>query len=223
MMEINFSKLKGILHDKNSKSKQVKNSQGGLLDFTALIGNFIEFVHNLTEDELAFIVISLQNWLTRKEDTKYHDKNRNNKIKVGDIFFADLGIGYKPEIAYTHPVIVIEIVKNYVLVVPITSSADTVKCAYHPIENPNGDKKYRKIKKSDGLGMDCAAILTNVTTISQGRLINRKGKLNNINNEASIFNEIKMKCFYYCFPKQYKEYTNLKLEKEWTNIPNDIY
>lgn len=220
---INFKRLKDILSDKKSKSNKILNTEKGVLEFNTLITNLMDLVKNLTEEELAFIVISIQNWIVRKDNTSYFEKNGNNKVDIGDIFFADLGIAYKPEIAYTHPVIVIEKIKNYVLVVPTTTSEKTVINAYHPIDNPTGDKKYRKIKKEDGVEKDCAAILTNISTISQGRLLSRKGKLKDIQNEGSVFNEIKMNTFYFCFPRQYKAYNEMKLEKEWTNIPNDIY
>lgn len=223
MGKINFSKLKSILKDCKSKNTKVIDSERGVVDFTTLIGNLIELVKNFTEDELAFIIISLQNWITRKENIKYFEKNGNCKVDIGEIFFADLGIGYKPEIAYTHPVIILEKIKNYVLVVPTTTSEKTVISAYHPIDNPEGDKRYRKIKRGEGVERDCAVILTNVTTISQGRLISRKGKLNNINEDNSIFNEIKTRTFYYCFPKQYKLFNDMKNEIEWNNTPNDIY
>lgn len=222
-MNIDFGKLKTILKSNISKSQQVKNSNGSLLDFTSIISNLIQAMQKVTENELAFIIISLQNWITRRENTKYYEKGGNSKVDIGEIFFADLGIAYKPEIAYTHPVIILEKIKNYVLVVPTTTSIDTVTIAYHPIDNPNGDKKYRKIKESEGVEKDCAVILTNITTISQGRLISRKGKLNDINNENSLFNEIKMNTFYYCFPRQYKSYNDMKAEKEWINPCNDIY
>ena len=225
MAMINFKKLKGILRDTEYKSKKVKDNESSLVDFTALLSNLIEMSHELSEEELSFITISLQNWITRKNNTSYYDRRGNNTVKYEkiSIFKNDLGIAYKPEIAYTHPVIILEKIRNYVLVVPTTTSKETVDSAYHPIDNPTGDKRYRKIKRGEGTEKDCAVILTNATTISRGRLIERKGALNNINDENSLFNELKMKAFYYCFPKQYKTYNDMLAMKEWNNRPNDIY
>lgn len=224
MASIRFNILKNILKDKNSKNNKVCDTERGLFDFTSLLSNLVSLIQQLSEEELAFITISLQNWITRKNNTKYYDKQGNNEVKVGEIFFADLGIGYKPEIAYTHPVIILEKIKGYVLVVPTTTSKKTLDRAYHPIDNPDGDKRYRKIKSGEGTERDCAVILTNIMTISQGRLIERKGTLDNIKDENSIFNELKMKAFYFCFPKQYKIYNDMLLKEEWcNNTPNDIY
>ena len=123
-------------------------------------------------------------------------------INLGDIFLADLGNCYKPELAFPHPVVIIEIIGSMVLIVPSSTSPNIVNNAYHPIDNPTGNDFYRKVKKSDGFNCDSALILSNLRAISQGRFLDHLGTLNNINDPSSLFVEIKNKCFELCFPKQ---------------------
>lgn len=200
-MRIDFSKLSKILN--NRRGNNVENSAECLFEFTSIINNIIEEGQKLTEEEMAFFIISMQNWIIRRNYTNYINKvDNDNTINIGEIFLADLGIAYKPEIAYKHPVIVIEKIKGYVLIVPTTSSADTLASAYHPVDNPNGDKKYLKLKATeDGVEKDCVAILTHIKTISKGRLISKKGKISDC-----MFNIIKDRTFYYSYPRIYADY-----------------
>lgn len=198
-MRIDFNLLKGITSSRDSNP--VKNSSNCLFEFTSLLSNLIEEGQTFTEEEMAFFIISMQNWIHRKTFTKYFSKSGDSTINLGDVFFADLGIAYKPEIAYNHPVIILEKIKGYVLVVPITSSTETVKNAYHPEDNPKGDKKYLKIKKTEGVEKDCAAILTQIRTISPGRLLQKKSTLS-----KDIFNIVKDTTFYYSNPKKFSEF-----------------
>lgn len=207
-MRIDFNSLKGIASTRNSNP--VKNSSDCLFEFTSLLSNLIAEGQTLTEEEMAFFIMSMQNWIRRKSFTKYFSKSGDSTINLGDVFFADLGIAYKPEIAYTHPVIILEKVKGYVLVVPITSSTETVKNAYHPDDNPQGDKKFLKIKESEGVEKDCAAILTQIRTISPGRLLQKKSTLS-----KDVFDIVKDKTFYYSNPIKFSEFNkNLKLIDE---------
>lgn len=207
-MRIDFNSLKGIASTRNSNP--AKNSSDCLFEFTSLLSNLIEEGQTLTEEEMAFFIMSMQNWIRRKSFTKYFTKSGDSTINLGDVFFADLGIAYKPEIAYTHPVIILEKVKGYVLVVPITSSTETVKNAYHPKDNPHGDKKFLKIKETEGVEKDCAAILTQIRTISPGRLLQKKSTLS-----KDVFDIVKDKTFYYSNPLKFSEFNkNLKLIDE---------
>ncbi|MED1825666.1 hypothetical protein [Brevibacillus agri] len=58
-----------------------------------------------------------------------------------------------------------------------------------------------------------------VRTISEGRLLDKKGGLHDISNPRSLFVEIKTKCFEICFPKEY--ITQLKLEKQVEDLTDD--
>jgi hypothetical protein len=200
MMTINFPKLKGILARSSAKTNKSVDSSDCLSEFTASLTNYIEKSHQYTEEELAYIIMSMQNWVTRKDFTR---ANGNGQVNAGEIYFADLGIGYKPEMAYTHPVIVLEKIGAYAFVVPTTTSSTSLRDAYHPTDNSTGNKKLRKVLLTEeSFTEDCAIILSNVRTISQGRLLTKIGDMKNINDPNSTFVEIKDKAMQLCFPRQ---------------------
>lgn len=76
--------------------------------------------------------------------------------------------------------------------------------------------------------------MSNIRTISQGRLLEKKGQLKNINDKNSLFAEIKNTAFKLCFPKQYIEKVKLqqdyeellekynKLSREFNDLKNTI-
>lgn len=72
---------------------------------------------------------------------------------------------------------------------------------------------------SDGFSKTGAVILSNMRTISKGRLLDKKGALQNISKPDSLFVEIKTKCFEISFPKQYINL--LKLEKKVEDLTDD--
>ena len=143
-------------------------------------------------------------------------------IRRGDIFYADLGINYKPEFSYHHPVVILEKIGGMYLVVPVSTTPDNIKNAFHPIDNPDGNKMMRKVygndmgDKSDGFEKTGAILLSDIKVISAGRLISKKGKLKNINLQDSLFKEIKNTLFKLAFPKE-----NIRLYKinnEFTSL-----
>ena len=181
-MRIDFNALRPIIRNKDNKSKKSTDSTVCLNEFINLDENIIDMHRNLMQDESANFILSMQNWITRRTYTTCHDL-----IDIGDIFYTDLGINYMPEFSYHHPVIVLEKVGTMVLVVPVSTSNDNIKNAYHPIDNPTGDKRMRKVygmdkgDQSDGFEKTCAVLLTDIKTISKGRLIKKKGRMTNIN------------------------------------------
>ena len=214
-MRIDFNALRPIIRNKDNKSKKSTDSTVCLNEFINLDENIIDMHRNLMQDESANFILSMQNWITRRTYTTCHDL-----IDIGDIFYTDLGINYMPEFSYHHPVIVLEKVGTMVLVVPVSTSNDNIKNAYHPIDNPTGDKRMRKVygmdkgDQSDGFEKTCAVLLTDIKTISKGRLIKKKGRMTNINEPTSVFREIKQKTFKLCVPKENIILYNLTKELE---------
>ncbi len=208
-MRVNFGELRKIIRDTKTKTKLAKDSNVCLSEFLAVINNFIEHNHSLMQDELANIVLSMQNWILRRKFV-----SSKNPVKVGDIFYADLGFNYKPEYSYHHPVIILEEIGNMVMVVPVSTSPDNIKQAYHPVDNPNGTKYLRKVygldagTKNDGFEKTGAVLLADIKTISQGRLIEKKGSLSNISSKNSLFYDIKTRTFALAFPKKNIELYN---------------
>lgn len=162
--------------------------------------------HNtFKEKESALHIISMQNWIQKKEVT-----TSTSSPDYGQIWLTDLGSNYKPECSYAHPAVVIEKIGNMVLVVPSTTSPQLVADAYHPDDNPTGDKFYRKIGKAEGFASTSVLILSNVRAISRGRLLDLKGVMSGVNDKSSVFWEIKDRAFEFAFPKKHIEIYNLK-------------
>lgn len=203
-MNINFEELKGIISSNGSKASLAQNSSKCLNNFIALTSNMMEITQKLTQEELSNFILSLQNYILHKDHTKCYEKPQ-----IGDIFYTDLGNCYKPEIAYPHPTILLSEVSNMFLIVPISTATETLKIAYHPIDNPKGSKKYRKVGEEDGFDHNCVVMLANFRTISKGRLIKKKGSLD-INSKESLFNEIKSRVIKLAFPQSFIEYSKIK-------------
>lgn len=162
--------------------------------------------HNsFKEKESALHIISMQNWIQRKETT-----TSAKKIDYGQIWFTDLGSNYKPECSYLHPAVVIEMIGNMVLVIPSTTSAQLVADAYHPNDNPSGNKFYRKVGVSEGFAGTCVLILSNIRAVSKGRLIDLKGAMPGVNdpNKSSVFWEIKDRCLNLLSQKSTLKFSN---------------
>jgi mRNA-degrading endonuclease toxin of MazEF toxin-antitoxin module len=203
LMIINFNKLRACLRRPQSNITDAKDSSS-YSEFAFVLANLIDDSNNMKEDELAMLTMSLQSWYYRK-----NFRTCRVPVNLGSIFLADLGNCYSPELAYIHPVVILEMIGSLALIVPTSSSPNTVTTAYHPVDNPAGNSFCRKVKPVDGFQNECALLLTNIRTISQGRLLDCVGQLNNINDPNSLFVEIKQKCFEMCFPKQ-----NINLLKE---------
>lgn len=209
MAYVNFVELQKIVKDKNAKTRTAKDSSLVLNQFLNALSNFMVKGQELNEDELAMLTISLQTWLNRKDNI---DANFN--FDLGDIVYTDLGINYRGELAYGHPVIIIEKVGNMVVVVPVTTGNHKIEEAYHPVDNIDGNKYYRKVNKNeDNFEDTCVIILSNVMTISAGRLLKKHDSLKeSISNPDSLFVEIKNKIFEYYLPKYFIQ--NKKLEDD---------
>lgn len=222
-MRVEFNELKNIVKDRSSKLKRAEESSACLRGFIASVINLIESCLTLMQDEMANVIMSLQNWVIRRSFTSY----KRGDVKIGDIFYADLGLNYVPEYSYHHPVIVLEKIGNRVMVVPVSTSPDNISNAYHPIDNPTDSKYLRKVygndygQNSDGFEKTGAVLLSDLKVISQGRLIEKKGELKNINNKDSLFQEIKNKVFALTFPRQNIELYNAKRDYEILKVNFD--
>lgn len=208
-MKIDFDILRKIIRDRSNKQKLATDSADCLREFLNLDTNLIDENRSMKQDEAANFIMSMQNWLLRRGYT-----STKETVSVGDIFYADLGINYKPEFSYHHPVIILEKIGGMYLVVPVSTTPDNITQAYHPVDNVNGNRMMRKVygndmgAQTDGFEKTGAVLLTDIKAISAGRLISKKGRLKDINSEGSLFREIKESVFKFCFPK-----INIKLYK----------
>jgi hypothetical protein len=214
-LQVNFGLLRNIIRDKSNKSKNTSDSAPCLNEFLNLEVNTTEEIRKMKQDESANFIMSLQNWFLRRNYT-----STKVSVSVGDIFYADLGINYKPEFSYHHPVIILEKIGGMYLVVPVSTTPDNIKNSFHPSDNPGGDQKMRKVygndagTKSDGFEKTGAILLADIKAISAGRLIAKKGSLKDINASDSLFREIKDSVFKLSFPKKNIELYNLNVDRD---------
>ena len=143
-MKINFESLRNIIRDRHNKNKNTSDSAVCLNEFLNLEVNSVEEIRKMRQDESANFIMSLQNWFLRRNFT-----STKICISIGDIFYADLGINYKPEFSYHHPVVILEKIGGMYLVVPVSTTPDNIKNAFHPIDNPDGNKMMRKVYGND--------------------------------------------------------------------------
>lgn len=220
MERIDFIKLRGVINDRASATRYVKNSTHCYPEYNLLLSNYIVKHNQFREKESALHIMSMQNWLLKKEV-----QTSTTTPCYGQIWFADLGSNYMPECSYSHPVLILEMIGNMVLVIPSTTSPQYINDAYHPNDNDEGNKFFRKVGVLEGFVAPCALILSNVRAISLGRLLDLKGTMPGVNDptKSSVFWEIKDRCFEFCFPKKKIEIYNLKgkvnqMEKEKNEV-----
>lgn len=207
LIRLNFSKLKLVASSVSAKTKLAKNSAECIGEYVDMISNFTEYSNNLKEEEMALLTMSMQNWMTRRTI-----KELKGDCKVGDIFYTDFGVTYNNECSYPHPAVILEEIGNMLLVVPVTTSKDKVDTGFHPVKRKDGNKYYRLVEKDeDGLGETSVIMLSNVRTISKGRLLEKKGEMKDISKPDSIFREIKASVHKYYTPKENSELEKLKL------------
>ena len=204
MERIDFNKLRTVVRDRTSATRNVKASNQCYPEYTSLISNYMVKHNSFKEKESALHIMSMQNWIEKK------DQHSATAPNYGEIWLADLGSNYKPECSYVHPTVVIENIGNMVCIVPSTTSPQLLADAYHPVDNPEGNEFYRKVGRADGFASDCVLLLSNIRAISRTRLLDRKGTMPGVSplNKASVFWEIKENCFRLSFPKKNIELFN---------------
>lgn len=204
MARVSFSELEKVIKDPSAENRTAGSSSICLSQFINIVSNFTERANAFIESELALITKALQQYLNRRTFTTCREI-----VQVGDIFNIDFGINYEPEMSFNHPGLVLEIVGDLVLVVPLSTSATKLSNAYHPIKNKDGLWYYYEVDEKDGFAERCVLILGNVCTISQGRLLEKKGHLTcDINDDNSLYRDIRRIIFTHVFSYEYHKLMN---------------
>ncbi|MGD9570029.1 MAG: type II toxin-antitoxin system PemK/MazF family toxin [Sedimentibacter sp.] len=204
MARVEFSELDKIIRDLSSETRIAKDGSIPLSQFLNLLSNFADKANSFTESDLSLFTKSFQQYLNRRTF-----KTCRETVNVGDIFNVDFGINYEPEMSYNHPALILEVVGDLVLVVPTSTSPSKLSNAYHPKNNPSGCWYYYEVSKSDGFAEKCTLILGNVCTISQGRLLEKKGHLTeDINKNNSLYKQVKHIILEKVFYREYNSLTN---------------
>lgn len=207
MLKPDFSKFNNL-----SNNIKASDSEKVWREFLLASFNFVNHCsYKVNEDELSEITKSLQNWIQRRQFNQYKERNNVVKPQQGEIFLADLGLNF--EFAYCHPVLILDEIENKLIVLPVTSSPDKVKDAFHPITNPSGLKRYRRVTPADGFDSESAIVMDELRIISKGRLLNKISSLNeDIYLVGSIFQEVIETSFSLLYSLQYQKINDMEQE-----------
>ena len=111
---------------------------------------------------------SIISWINNYSKTGFSDEDN---LKVKQIIYVDFGLSITPEMAYCHPALVLKVENHRCVVLPCTSNIEKFENAYHPVYNKHGNKSfYRLYVKNGGLEKNTAVDITQIRTISFGRI-----------------------------------------------------
>lgn len=138
--------------------------------FINAIGKVISKFQRYNNNEQLRISKSISNW------TRNYSRNsfiNEGSLKARQIIFVDFGLCITPEMAYYHPALILKVENHRCVVLPCTSNTSKFNEAYHPIYNQEGNKSfYRLYAGNGGLLKDTAVDITQIRTISFGRIKN---------------------------------------------------
>ena len=214
-MQIPIRKLKDYLKDNTEDCKHSHSFDKSIVSkaLFALFNKTINKIENMTEYETGLFIQSFDKWLDRKDIV---NKSENDiKVEVGDICMIDWNINYNPELSYVHPCLIIEDVNNMIFTVPVSGQKDIIDIAYHPIDNIDGDKNYRKVTTTDGFLKESVLFISEAKVISKSRIINKIGRLScDLLNEDGLFREIRWNMIANYFPYEYSIMRNTIEEQQ---------
>lgn len=210
-MKVDYKILGQIAVDPSFRGIMAKDTSDVLTNYLYMMSNLNADVDQWSASEMAMITSSLNRWQDRK--SKVNVQN----VAVGDIVMVDLGLNYAPELSYAHPVVVLEELKEIMLIIPVTSSANKVAQAYHPLDNPNGKWFYRKVGIADGFAHDCVLLLSNIKIISKTAILSPMGRLTyDLCVKTQLYREVKDTILKYYFHKEWKH--TCDLEKNYSSL-----
>jgi len=168
-------KLKNIIYSEKAKEKKLdaRAYDDCLLEVTVVLKEFFDFIYTEKAETAANGLIALDSWISNRQSGLFKTRG----LAIGQVYMADLGLGYDCESGYFHPVIILEIIGSTVLVLPVTSSKNQV--------NSIGKNRYIKLiektdfeKQSLSLDVDSVAIMSNLRALGPNRLSAFIGTIN---------------------------------------------
>jgi|GEM_PF-2259986 hypothetical protein len=182
-----------------NKEKKTHSSAKIILGAIQLTENFIKGIKQLNAYNSSSILKSEATWLQKHSFTEYRDENNKTvDINIGNVCYIDYGKTYQGELSYYHYGLCVGVRDGKILIIPITSGTNWRTECYHPILNPNKNKKFRQALKSEGFSKDCVLKINDAKFLSAGRI-------DSIDNESEInkeiLKEIQFQLFSVCFPE----------------------
>ena len=182
------------------------------LDSLKIIYNLIDYLIHIRDTNLKVKVLSALNHYTTNKHTGF---DYSISYKVGDVCWIEFGDNLTPEMALNHMGIIFRKENNQTyFVLPITtpkSSNLLHRNAYHPITNPSGNKRFRRLLQSECnfLAHDSVVKCMEPKLISVKRIISKVGT---IQNDSELYKDIVNCTFSYLFAEQSYNMQNIKKE-----------
>ena len=140
--------------------------------------------------------------------------NYASRYKKWDVCWIQWGNNLKPEMSYKHMGIVFKANNKMIYAFPITSIGQNqnLRNAYHPIDNPNGNNIFYKMKASDFsfLELDSAIKTRELKCISVKRII---AKCGSVKTNKPLTDELTNISFDFLFHEKANEIKRLKKQK----------
>ncbi len=188
-------------HDTLSKDSEVCKS-----NVEIFISNFRDYLLSTDVYECSSLLISENNWFFRKANVKCKGKdNVALPLFAGQLIQVDLGKDYEVESGLIHYGLILKVVKDKVLIIPMTTTPKQISVAFHPKKNPTGKFHLRRGLLSEGFTKSVALYINDIRCVSIGRLLPYKS-VDKIN--VNTYNEIREHVLRYYFADMFKEYDN---------------
>lgn len=201
---------------KENKEKSARKTSAIILAGIQLMENFLKGIKHMNAYDASSTILCDANWIQKSKFGTFKDnKGKDITVELGKVYFIDYGKTFYGELAYFHYGLCIGKRDGKILVVPITSDKEHFPFSYHPINNPNGNKKNRQALLSEGFSKDCVLKINDTKYISAGRI-----EKENIHISNNLLLEIQKQVFQVQFPSLYTEYFNYQktLEKNQRQI-----
>lgn len=228
--KIDHSSLQPLSKNDSKNNKIIaKDSEVCKTNINIFSKNIQNFLLSTDVCECSSLLISENNWFYRKGNIKYKGKNSVDlDLHVGQLIQVDLGKNYDVESGLIHYGLILKILKDKVLIIPMTTAKKQIDVAYHPIENKSGKFHLRKGNISEGFTKTVALYINDIKCVSIGRLLPYK----NVDIiEQSAYNNIKEHVLRFYFADMFKEIDknikqikneNEQLKKEITKLQENI-
>ncbi len=193
-----------------NKAKKARQTSAILLAAIQLMENFIKGIKHMNAYDAASTIISDANWIQKSTiDDFYDNTNKRIPIELGNIYYIDYGKTFCGELSYFHYGLCIGKRDGKILIVPMRSGYDVFDKAYHPTNNPMGNRKYRQALTQEGFAKNSVLLINDTKYISAGRI---DKKSNMINNET--LESIQLQVFQVEFPNLFMDFNNVKKNNE---------
>lgn len=206
MEKLDYKKLQPLSANRpENQNAKAKNNTDCTKGIDTFINNYKEYLLDASVFECSSLLISENNWFNRKPITEYKDKEGNElAIEVGQVLQVDNGKNYNVECGLIHYGLIIKVIKNKVLILPMTTNRDEFIKAYHPKENISGDFSFRRGLLTEGFTVPVTLYINDLKCLSIGRLIPYK-RITILNTDA--YTNIREHILRYYFSDMFKDMT----------------